>query len=58
MSPQRPKFDPVQCVGQELMSEDKNLSWVPMISCVAGFPPEIVGLSGEINSNFRLVDFF
>ncbi|KAF8811622.1 DUF1613 domain-containing protein [Phlegmacium glaucopus] len=41
MAFQRPKFDPVQCTAHELMSGDKNVNWVPLISCVAGFPPEI-----------------
>ena len=39
----RPKFDLVQCVAQGLLSESKDVNWIPMISCVAGFPLEIVG---------------
>ena len=40
MASQRPQFELVQCDDQELLSER---DWVPIISCVAGFPPEIVG---------------
>lgn len=42
MTAQRPTFELVQCAGQRSVSESENINWIPIISCVAGFPPEIV----------------
>ena len=54
----RPKFELVQCVGQGLMSESKDVNWIPMISCVAGFPFEIVGFPPKSTKNYQFNDFF
>jgi hypothetical protein len=57
MAHQRPRFDLVQCVGQGLMSESKNINWVPMMSCVAGFPSEIVGFPPKSTKNLSVQRF-
>jgi len=41
---QRPKFLPSHVCTECLhnLPNDDNANWVPVISCPAGFPPEIV----------------
>ena len=54
MAHQRPRCDLVQCDGQGLLSESENVNWVQMISCVAGFPSEIVGFPPKLTKFFFL----